>query len=216
RHLAVVGGAGCGDGQYHGPIFIVTVATGAAAVVPNADALTNERSVGWLDNQTLWWVGGGVFEYRLGAPSARQLPGIETAAEAEVRGTLLFVVEQTFDTYRGNAQAVVRVSLLQYSLVQQREVRSVDFGSFELPINASPGDYHYQGWDVSTDGSQLVYQASGYTPGHTGITSSHIEYVSLAGSGDLPAAKDILQYMTTDQVVRLRLSPDGRWVAVTE
>src|SRR5262249_27130230 len=73
---------------------------------------------------------------------------------------------------------------------------------------------HVQGWDVSAEGGHVVYQVttpSAAVSGDPGIASSAIFYAHSDGGG----ATRILRYMTSDGLVRLRLSPNGQLVAVT-
>ena len=214
QHIAVVGGAGCGDGQEHGGVFVVTVATGAFNPVPNTDALTNARSVAWLDNSTLLISGSSV--YTLGASSVQQLPGysvpgVNNTVEAVVRGDSLFYLIADNVTY-----TTFSATLHRFSLSARHDLNTISLGSFELPQGRSPGDFHFQGWDPSPDGTHVVYQVT--TPGPAGssqlegIASSRIMYANADGSG----ATAILQYMTTNGTVRIRFAPDGAHVAVTE
>ena len=209
QHIAVVGGAGCGDGQEHGSVFVVTVATGAFDPVPNSNALTNARSVGWLNNTTLWISGNST--YTLGASSVQGLPGVTSSVEAAVRGDTLFYLAPDY----GNL-TTLSATLHRYSLSAHHDLNTIDLGSFQLPTGRSPGDFHFQGWDASPDGTHVVYQVTTpATPSDTqpeGIASSRIEYANADGSG----ATQILQYMATTNTVRMRFSPDGTQVAVTE
>lgn len=213
KHIAVVGGAGCGDGQSHGPILVVDVATGSMTQVADTNAITNERSVGWLDNTTLYFAGGSVNVYQLGATSVTALPGTTGAVSATVRGSQLFYVTFVYDHSSG---VQIHALLHRYSPTSQRDVTVIDLGAFNLPTGQSPPDFHSEGWDVSADGTHVVYQvtAAGPVPPTSpiGISSSRIYYAS----ADNSTRSQILQYLATNNLVRLRLSPDGRQVAVTE
>jgi len=207
RHIAVVGGAGCGDGQEHGTVFVVNVATGSFEPIPNSDALTNARSVGWLDNRTVWISGSSTYTRDVAGVHATAVGGVE----AVVRGDSLFYLSMGGDYTSG-----LSATLHRYSLSAHHDLNTIDLGSFELAQGRSPGDFHFQGWDASPDGSHVVYQvttpASAGDSGLEGISSSHIFYANADGSGATP----ILQYMTTNNAVRMRFSPDGTQVAVTE
>jgi hypothetical protein len=77
----------------------------------------------------------------------------------------------------------------------------------------STGDFHLQGWDVSPDGSHIVYQVT--TPlisGNFGIAASHIYYANADGSGATPIARN----MSTNQLVRMQVSPNGQLVAFSD
>ena len=76
----------------------------------------------------------------------------------------------------------------------------------------SPGDAHFQGWDVSPDGAHVAYQVTTASGGPDfGIASSTIYYANADGSG----ASQIASYMATTGLVRMRISPNGQLVAFT-
>lgn len=208
-HVAVVGGVGCGDGQSHGPVFVVDVATGALTQVPDADSLTDTRSLTWLDNTTL--LINGAATYTLGAASATNLPGSPGGIEAVVRGSTLFYLASG-----GTPGSALTAAIHRYSLTSHSDLGSpISLGGFDLPTDSSPGDFHFQGWDVSPDGSHVAYQvttAAAVTDSNpAGIGGSRVYYANADGSG----ASQILQYMTTNSMIDLRFSPDGSQVAVT-
>ena len=219
QHIAVAGGAGCGDGQEHGSAFIVTVSSGAFTAVPNSDALTNERSVGWIDNSTLWLASSGISTYTLGAGSPTELPGISSAlpgfssaSEAVVRGTTMFYLAVIYDPSHNSAAAAIH----RYSLTSHSDLGSpISLGSFDTPTDRSPGDFRFEGWDASPDGTHVVYQlttaAAATDTNPAGIGSSRVYYASADGSG----ASQILQYLRTNSMVTMRVSPDGTQVAVS-
>ncbi len=210
KHIAVVGGAGCGDGQSHGPVFVVNVAAGTMTTIANTNVLTNERSVGWLNNDTLFFASDAVNVYRISTASVTALPGTSGAVEATVRGSQLFYI--TF--MRGNMLHVL-ASLHRYSLISQRDETVIDLGTFDLPAGQSPPDYHSEGWDASPDGTHVVYQVTTSGPVQSapvGISSSRIYYAN----ADSSAQSRILQYMATNNLVRLRISPNGKEVVATE
>lgn len=188
-------------------MFVVNVATGSFDPIPNTDALTNGRSVGWLDNSTVWISGSSV--NTLGPGGVHTMPA--GGVEAVVRGDTLFYLAMG-----GNGYPNMAATLHRFSLSAHHDLNTINLGSFQLPQGRSPGDFHFQGWDASPDGSHIVYQVT--TPGTAGesqlegISSSKIYYASADGSG----ATQILQYMSTTNTVRIRFSPDGTQVAVTE
>lgn len=67
------------------------------------------------------------------------------------------------------------------------------------------------GWDVSSDGSHVVYQLTTSQASGGLISSSRIYYAGADGSG----ATQIAQYLATNAMVHLRLAPDGTHVAIT-
>lgn len=224
----VVAAAGCTvDSQISGDLYVVTVATGVAKKVPlpaPGVVQTNVRSYGWVDSSTIFAVGpfssgpGGVV-YMIGSSSVTPLPGIPTTAtEAVARGSTLFYLE-------ADSAANVASHLQLHAYVHRYDLGAhssmpgaVDLGAFLLPLG-SPGDYHEQGWDASPDGRHLVYQAttpavpvSGPTFEAGGIASQTIYYANADGSGASP----IVQYMVTSSLVRMRISPNGKQVGITE
>jgi Tol biopolymer transport system component len=207
KHIAVVGGVGCGDGQAHGTVFLVNVATGSFHVIPNSDALTNARSVGWLGNGALWIAGSSTSTLGVDGIHVMKVAGVD----AVVRGNSIFYLSTS-----GNFDSGLSATLHRYSLSAHHDLNTFNLGSFELSKDHSPGDFHFQGWDASPDGSHVVYQVT--TPGPAGdsqlegISNSHIFYANADGSNATP----VLQFMTTNGTVRIRFSPDGTQVAVTE
>jgi hypothetical protein len=211
-YIAVAGGAGCGDGQEHGSVFIVSIATGVMTPVPGSDALTNLRSVGWFGPTTIWFTSGAVYTYVLGAASASALPGTTGAQEAVVRNGMLFYIVPTYSS----SHSSISSTLHRYSLTTHHDINTIALGSQDLATDRSPGDFYFQGWDASPDGAHVVYQVTTAAPvtdsNYAGIGSSHVYYANADGSSATP----ILQYMSTTNLVRIRSSPDGTQVAVTE
>jgi hypothetical protein len=207
KHITVVGGVGCGDAQAHGTVFVVNVATGSFDPIPHSDALTNARSVGWLDNTTLWIAGRSTSTLSRDGIHTMSVAGIE----AVVRDNSLFYLSTS-----GDYDSSLSATLHRYSLSTHHDLNTINLGSFELSHLQSPGDFHFQGWDVSPDGSHVVYQVTSPGPAgdsqREGISSSQFYYANADGSDATP----ILQYMTTNGTVRIRFSPDGTQVAVTE
>lgn len=222
RHIAVAGGDTCGQGQAQGPLYLIDEATGAISSVPlpgTAVVLTNQRAYGWLDNQTIFAVGafgagvGGV-TYALGASSVNELPGLPgDVPEAVARGHVLFYVSFTEATVAGVLQ--YSVALNRYDLAAHVVLSgAIDLGTLALCACAT-GDYHLQGWDASPDGGHVVYQkATPQAPKSAaiGIASQAIYYAGADGSG----VTQIVKAVTTQSPVRLRFSPDGAHVGITE
>ena len=73
-HLVVSGGAGCGDGPYHAYAYVIDVSSGSFTAIPGSNTLTDPRSVGWLNNTTVWLANNTMETYTLGASSTQALP----------------------------------------------------------------------------------------------------------------------------------------------
>jgi hypothetical protein len=221
QHIAVADGSTCGDAQYSGDVFIITVSSGAIADVPQAYVLTDERSYGWIDNHTIFIVGNyspkpGGMVYTLGAGSPIALPGMPPIViEGVVRGSTLFYV--TADVTSAGGYPAFHSVLHRYSLSTHSNLTgTIDLGGFGM-FPGSPGDFHYAGWDASADGTHVVYQVTVpqrfvEASGGGGIASQAVYYAHADGSG----ASQIVQYMVTRSLIRLRLSPNGKQVGITE
>lgn len=223
RHIAVADGGTCGDGIVSGSLYVVDASTGAKAKVPlpgGGSVRTNTRSYGWIDNNTMFAVGyfgsgpGGV-TYTLGAGAATALPGLPSnLTDAVARGSTLFYAQEVDSTVAGGYPQY-HTYLHRYNLTTHAVLPgSIDQGAFDMCM-CSPGDFHLPGWDVSADGAHVVYQSvTPQTPtgSSTGIASQAIYYANVDGSG----RTQIVQYMVTHRAVRMRLSPDGHLVGITE
>ena len=210
-HIAFALGFGCTDGQFAGPLLVVDAATGASVTVPlpqNTTVISEERAYAWIDSTHLVALAyAGAYVYQLGGSSVTQLPGITNTVEGVVRGSTLFYLTNTGFTNGLDSK------LHRYDLSAKQPLPgTIDLGAFGM-CQCSPGNFFFQGWDASPDGAHVVYQVT--TPkngqGVGAIASSRIMYASDDGSG----ATQIAQYMTTTSLVRMRLSPDGSQVAIT-
>jgi hypothetical protein len=219
-HLAVVTGPGGGGDWFpFGTVCVIDVATGETTAVPDSAALTPpltaERSVGWLDNNTLWLAAGNLATYSLGAADAAPLPGTGDAFEAVVRGSTMFYLAADL---RNPPSATVAVSLHRYSLTTHSALGTpISLGAFDIPTSPSQAGYlGLQGWDASPDGSRVAYQVTTAAPpsggNPAGIAGATV-YVA-AADGSTPV--QILQALAVTSMVDLRFSPDGSQVAATE
>lgn len=210
RHIvAALGGYNCGDGPLSGQEAIVDVATGAIALVPgtNTYVRASQRTSGWLDNNTIFFVNGtGIFTYRLGSGSTTLLPGGHLADEAVLRGTTLFWT--SLDVGGSNwITTLHRYDMTAHSALPG----TIALGQMHM-CQCSPGDLPTPGWDASPDGSRVVYQVvTPKTGTDFGITSSRVYAANADGSG----ATQIARYMTTTDLIRMLFSPNGRLVAFT-
>lgn len=228
RHIAVASGTTCGDGQMEGQLYVVDAATGQLATVPlpgSGILLTNQRSYGWVDAHTLFALGnfgaasGGVL-YPLGASSTTPLSGLPgNISEGVVRGTTLFYVTANQTTGPVGASktsyTLYHTLLARYDLSTQTPLPgTVDLGTFAM-CACPTGDFHLPGWDASPDGTHIAYQQvtpAAPTSPLNGIGTQQFLYAASDGSG----AKQILKALVTSARVRMRFSPDGTMVAVTE
>jgi hypothetical protein len=222
RYIAVADGNTCGSGQVTGQLLIIDVATGhaAPAPLPGGDTmLTDERSYGWIDASTLFAVGSfGGMQLTLGAATPTLLPGLPgSTVEAVARGQTLFFL--TADRSTAGSVTTYHAMLHRYDLGAQRVMAgAIDLGRFTL-CQCAPGNYHFPGWDASPDGTHVVYQlvapevvahAAGASP--VGIASQAIYYAGADGSN----ASQIVHAVVTKSLVRMRLSPNGQLVGITE
>jgi hypothetical protein len=210
--VASIGSANCGDGPLSGPIDTIAVASGAITPIPttNASDLSSERTAGWLDNHTVYFVNSsGLYTYALGAGSPVLVSALASPWEAALRGSTLFWMQMSYSSSTNNWST----SLHRYDMSTHTALPgSISLGQVH-ECACSPGDFHLQGWDASPDGSHVVYQVTTPLTGDTfGIASSHIYYASADGSG----ATQIARYMSTNQPVRMQISPNGHLVAFTD
>jgi hypothetical protein len=211
RHLLVGLGQQC-DGLIldPGPLAILDATSGHLSYVPlpyDATVLPQVRSYGWVDNQTIFAIAyssKGAYLYTLDAPSVTALEGLQTPLEGVVRGSTLFYLSV------GSGSGGIQSNLRRYDLTRHAPLPgSISLGAY-ASCSECPAMVSSPGWDVSADGSHVVYQftipnASG------GITSSQIFYAGADGS----APRQIAQYLATDSFIHLRLAPDGLRVAIT-
>ncbi len=216
--VASIGSPQCGDGNLVGPVDIIDATSGAITTVPggaNSYDASSVRSAGWVNANTIFFVSstnGSIYTYTMGGSPAT-LPGISNAYEAVIRGSTLFWSQATYSTGTNNWT----VSLHRYDMNAHSAIGgSISLGQVHQNCHCSPGDYYLQGWDASPDGSHVVYHVttpnSGSTNGEQGIASSHIYYANADGSG----ASQIASYMSTNQPIRMSISPNGQLVAFTD
>jgi hypothetical protein len=208
--VASIGSANCGDGPLEGPIDVIDVASGAIIPIPTANDLSSERTAGWLDNHTVYFVdSSGLYTYALGAGSPVLVSALAGPWEAVLRGSTLFWMQMSFSTSTNNWTT----SLHRYDMSAHAALSgSISLGQVH-ECACSPGDFHLQGWDASPDGSHVAYQVTTPLTGDNfGVASSHIYYANADGSG----ATQIARYMSTNQPVRMQISPNGQLVAFTD
>ncbi|MGZ3678332.1 MAG: hypothetical protein ACXWQR_07160 [Ktedonobacterales bacterium] len=210
RHVvAAMGGYNCGDVPLSGQEAVIDIATGAIALVPGTSSYVriSQRTSGWLDNNTIFFVNGtGIFTFTLGSGGTTLLPGGHLADEAVLRGTTLFWTSLDL------ASSNWTTTLHRYDMTTHSALPGVITLGQMHACQCSPGDFPTPGWDASPDGSRVVYQAvTPKTGSDFGITSSRVYAANADGSG----ASQIARYMTTTELIRMQFSPNGRLVAFT-
>jgi hypothetical protein len=198
-----------------GPLVIIDVATGHAITVSlpqGGTVLPQVRSYGWVNNRTVFAFSQynytdvyHTYLYTLGTGQATTLAGVDQALEGVVRGTTLFYLEVT--SGHGGTLSILR----RYDLARNMAIAGgIDMGAYNGACSECPDQVISPGWDVAADGAHVVFQRT--TPRSTGgIASSKILYARADGSD----AASIAQALATDTMIHLRLSPDGKRVAIT-
>jgi hypothetical protein len=209
--VASIGSFNCGDGDLQGPVDIINASSGTITAVPGANSYdrSSERTDGWLNNNTIFFVNSaGLFTYTLGAGSPTQLPGVTGADEAVLRGSTLFWTQVTYASGPKNWTS----TLHRYDMSTHTALAgSISLGQVHM-CECSPGDVLFQGWDVSPNGSHVAYQVTTpLTGANGGIASSHIYYANADGTG----ASQIAEYMSTNATAGMQISPNGQLVAFT-
>ncbi|HET8908862.1 MAG TPA: hypothetical protein VFN11_18040 [Ktedonobacterales bacterium] len=204
--VAAWGSADCTDGPEHGPIYIINASSGAATLVPSSSIRLSLRETGWLDNSSIWWVNGPhLNKYVVGGGNSviGTLGG--NVEDAVVRGSTLFFVE---DVSSGLGFQLARFDLASHSMLGG----TINLGTI-ASCQCSRGDLSSPGFDVSADGSHIVYQtvtpASG-SSNEEGVGSSRFFYANADGSG----ASRIASAATATSMTRMQISPNGHLVAV--
>jgi hypothetical protein len=145
-----------------------------------------------------------MYLYTLGAGQAELLADIGAPLEGLVRGSTLFYLQAT--SGEGGIQSILR----RYDLARRAPIAGgIDLGAYAA-CSECPDMVISPGWDVAADGGHVVFQRT--TPGPTGgIATSQIIYAMADGGHET----HIAQYLSTSAMVHLRLSPDGKRVAIT-
>ncbi len=215
-HVLVSEGEQCGGLILDpGPLLVVDVASGQSRTVPlpyDATVLPQVRSYGWVDNRTVFAFSPKynleaayrTYLYTLGAGQAATLAGLDTPLEGVVRGSTLFYLQVT--SGEGGIQSILR----RYDLAQRTAIAGgIDLGAYAA-CSECPDMVISPGWDVAADGSHVVFQRTTPHPSG-GIATSQIVYARADGGGEVQIAR----YLATDAMAHLRLSPDGKRVAIT-
>jgi len=153
--VASWGSADCTDGAENGPVYIIDASTGTATQVSIGGAgRLSLRELGWINNTTIWSVGGQqVFQYVIGG-SATALGTIASGSsfvqDAVLRGSTLFF---SVTAGSGTSYTLRRFDMSSHSLIGG----SVNLGTTN-PCICSKNDALTPGFDVSPDGSHIVFQ----------------------------------------------------------
>ncbi len=219
--VAAQGNPQCGGGSIaQGTPYIILPSTGAVTRVPGPNVSgqygftvpADTRGVGWLDNSTVWFTTFDTFyTYHLGDTYSVELPGFSTIGQfnglndAVVRGSTLFFELTT------TSASTITFTLRRYDLGTHSMMSgSVSLGNAGTSFYSGlPGQAISPGWDVTADGSHLVYQV--VTQSGTGIGGSKVYYANADGSG----ATRIASALYTAHLMCMQFSPNGQWVAFT-
>jgi hypothetical protein len=207
--VASMGSFNCGDGDMQGPVSVITVSSASVTTLSGSyQARTTQRSMGWLDNSTIWFVTyNGVYTQALGGGAPSHMSGPTNIWDAVVRGSTLYWQAAAYDS-TGWTFSIHRYDLSSHTALPG----SIAQGKVGK-CQCSPGDMHGPGWDVTRDGSHIVYQT--VTPNLTadgGVASSKLYYANADGSG----ATQIAHAMIAKSTTVMQFSPNGQWVAITE
>jgi hypothetical protein len=219
----------CGDIGPADDLYVVDVSSGAATLVPRDPGglyLLRERSAGWIDNSTLWFMDQLNVEQAPigGAPTTLATIGTQTGnhqvslMDGVLRGHTLFYVTQTISTITSTANVEYAYALQRFDMSTHTTLGgSVNLGSAwdcqclaHAPFSNSGVT---PGFDASSDGAHIVYQR--VTPNSSttssGVASSQFFYANADGS----AASRIASYATAASFALMQLAPNGEMVAVT-
>jgi len=219
----------CGDIGPANDLYVVDVSSGAATkVAPDPGGLyfLRQRSAGWVDNSTLWFIDQLNIEQATigGAPTTLATIGTETGnhqvslMDAALRGHTLFYATETINTITASANVEFDYALHRFDMSTHATVGGpVNLGSAWDCQCASHTPYSTSGltpgFDVSSDGAHIVYQR--VTPNSSttssGVASSQFFYANADGSG----ASRIASYATAASFTPMQLAPSGATVAVT-
>lgn len=213
--IAFADTSNCDQGPQAGQLFVVDATTGSLTAVNSSGIETDVREEGWIDSNTIWWIDStGAHQQPLGgsATSIASIPtnvvgGSLAAPDAVVRGHTLFYVTKTIPSSGPITYALKRYDLSSNSALS---------GSVNLGSSCNCGSDNIvgsPGFDVSPDGSHLVFQrvAPGGSGSATGVGSSIFYYANADGS----APTQIASYTTAASFTYMQISPNGELVAVT-
>jgi hypothetical protein len=219
----------CGDIGPADDLYVVDVSSGAATLVgrdPGGLYFLRQRSAGWIDNSTIWFMDQLNLEQVTlgGAPTTLATIGTDTGnhqitlMDAVLRGHTLFYVTETVSTITSTGNVEYAYALQRFDMSSHTTLGgSVSLGSAWDCQCLAHAPYANSvlspGFDVSSDGSHIVYQkvAPNSSTSSSGVASSQFFYANADGSG----SSRIASYATAASFVAMQLAPNGATVAVT-
>jgi hypothetical protein len=219
----------CGDIGPADDLYVVDVSSGAATLIPPDSGglyFLRERSAGWVDNSTMWFMDQlNLAQATIGgSPTTLARIGTDTGnhqitlMDATLRGHILFYVTETINAITSSSNVEYDYSLHRFDLTSRTTLAgSVNLGSAwdcQCTAHAAYANSGLTpGFDVSPDGSHIVYQRVTPNPSTTssGVASSQFFYANADGSG----ASRIASYATAASFAPMQLAPNGATVAVT-
>jgi hypothetical protein len=236
KHLAVemlvpVGYGGAGNPTGYPYIVDPTTHAVTRVVLPGAYPVGYLRSLTWADSDTLIILSGvapggpapgspgRAYVYNVSTGRVSELAGVRSTTDGLVRCSTLFYIEYTPLTPFGTDSLGLTVSkgiarMHRYSLVTHREIGSPLDISETYQVGGD-NEFEVPGWDVSADGTHIVYQKMvAHLP--TGPTDEHIASLFYAADPDGGHQVRILSPAAPTSNTMLRISPDGKLVAATQ
>jgi hypothetical protein len=219
----------CGDIGPADDLYVVDVSTGAATLLARDSGglyFLRQRSAGWIDNSTMWFMDQLNLEQIAigGAPTTLARLGSDTGLhqktlmDAVLRGHTLFFVTATINSASYGTNIEYDYSLQRFDMTSRTTMGgSVNLGSAWDCQCVARAPYANSalspGFDVSSDGAHIVYQQVAPNPSTTssGVASSKFFYANADGSG----ASRIASYATSISFAPMQLAPNGATVAVT-
>jgi hypothetical protein len=217
--------------------YLVDAATHAVTRIalpryPSALGQTG-RLFAWVDAHTLIvfaGVGSGsesdtpggpaTYRYDLTTGSATRLPGMANAVEGAVHCSTVYWLGLSslaaVGQYMGAVYYRGHVQLHRYDLATGKEIGQPLALGETAANDGGPWGVDWPGWDVSADGTRIVYQQMHITfDGMQDIASSTFRLANADGSDSRIIFAGPLTVMLAG-AARLAISPDGRQVALTE
>jgi hypothetical protein len=200
----------------------------ARVVVPSETVA--QRIFAWADDSTLLIFSGSAargssshsaFSYDVSTNSLSSLTGLSaTPVEGEVRCGILYYLEYTAlspvpgDTSGNHYQRGSGV-LHRYNLSMHSEIGlSILLGDIST-YGGAEGQILGLGWDVSADGSHLVYQHTVDTLSSSGLTTASQFFAADADGSGAHRILNTSPGVTSNDMTYITISPDGSHVAVT-
>ena len=217
--------------------YIVDTSTHAVIQLPStarimvASEAAPQRILAWADNHTLLIFSGSgsrgssspsALSYDVTTGTLTSLTGLAASpVEGEVRcGTLYYLSYTAFSPIPGDTSGnhYQRGSglLHRYNLSTHTEIGSpISLGDIST-YGGAEGQIIGMGWDVSADGSQLVYQDTAATlGGSTGLITASQFFAANSDGSNSHQILNTTPVVTSNDMTYITISPDGSHVAVT-